>query len=313
MTPPIVFEIGNCMLCGSGESVPAGTTAWRGYTLAYSLCRGCGLKFMNPRPNRQWYLDFYASEFWEDKFQNKSWRAGTRFNWLWKLVKGGVSGRLRKGTKRAQLVVPEILKRVHLNSSSRVLDVGCAFGLILKEIKKKTDAKVFGIEPNRSARAMSGVELIGETAEDLVSLGSFHNAFDLIIFSNVLENIVDPRPVLEACKRLLSDNGVLYVDSPNVFYYDAMNPYHPFIYSPDTLAKLLESCGFSIRETLFEKSIGSEAETSKPFSTPRPNFVTLFAVKGRVRPVQPWSPEVKILLAEMQFSARRYKYVKSLR
>ena len=115
--------------------------------LAYSLCRGCGLKFMNPRPTRQWYLDFYASEFWEDKFQNKSWQEGTRFNWIWKLLKGGVSGRKRKGMKRAQLVVPEILKHVQVNSTSRVLDVGCAFGLILHEIKKATDAKVFGIEP----------------------------------------------------------------------------------------------------------------------------------------------------------------------
>ena len=138
-TLPIVFENINCMMCGSSESVPAGTTTWRGNTLAYSLCRGCGLKFMNPRPTRQWYLDFYASEFWEDKFQNKSRQEGTRFNWIWKLLKGGVSGRMRKGMKRAQLVVPEILKHVQVNSTSRVLDVGCAFGLILHEIEKEFD------------------------------------------------------------------------------------------------------------------------------------------------------------------------------
>jgi 2-polyprenyl-3-methyl-5-hydroxy-6-metoxy-1,4-benzoquinol methylase len=316
-TLPIVFENVSCMMCGSSESVPAGTTAWRGNTLAYSLCRGCGLKFMNPRPTRQWYLDFYASEFWEDKFQNKSWQEGTRFNWIWKLLKGGVSGRMRKGMKRAQLVVPELLKHVQINSTSRVLDVGCAFGLILHEIKKATGADVFGIEPNRSARAeaerRTGVEFIGNSAEDIISLKGFDGAFDLVIFSNVLENIVDPRPILKACKQLLSDNGVLYIDSPNVFYYDAMNPYHPFIYSPDTLTKLLESCGLGVRKILFEESTAAEAAASRPFSTPRPRFITLFAVKGTARPVQSCAIAAQTLLEEMALSARRYKTVRRLR
>ena len=198
-----------------------------------------------------------------------------------------------------------------------MLDVGCAFGLILHEIEKATGAKVFGIEPNRSARAeaerRAAVEFIGNSAEDVISLSAFHGAFDLIIFSNVLENIVDQRPILKACKQLLSDNGVLYIDSPNVFYYDAMNPYHPFIYSPETLTKLLGSCGLSVREILFEESTGAEAATSKPFSTPRPRFITLFAAKGTARPVQPRVTAVQTLLEEMALSARRYKNMRRLR
>ena len=47
--------------------------------------------------------------------------------------------------------------------------------------------------------------------------------------SNVLENIVDPLPVLEACRRVLAADGLLYVETPNFFHYDAMNPYHPYI------------------------------------------------------------------------------------
>ena len=92
-----------------------------------------------------------------------------------------------------------------------------------------------------------------------------------------------------------------------------MNPYHPFIYSPDTLAKLLESCGLSVREILFEESTGAEAATSKPFSTPRPRFITLFAVKGTACPVQTSVIAVQTLLEEMALSARRYEKVRRLR
>jgi 2-polyprenyl-3-methyl-5-hydroxy-6-metoxy-1,4-benzoquinol methylase len=313
-TSPIAFENVDCMICGNGESIAAGSVSWRNNTLSYALCQNCGLKFMNPRPTRQWYLDFYEGEFWQDKFQNKSWQQRAKLNWIWRLIKGGVSGRLRKGRKRARLVVPEILRRVKIGPKSRVLDIGCAFGLILDEIKTNTGADVFGIEPNLYARSeaerRTGVKFIGKSAEDVLSLQSLHNTFDLIIFSNVLENIVDPRPILGACRQLLSENGVLYVDSPNVFYYDAMNPYHPYVYSPETLSNLLGSCGLATNEILFEKSIHQEIETNKPFAISRPRFITVFSTKGNTASVQPSSKPAIALLEEMAISSRRHERLK---
>lgn len=38
--------------------------------------------------------------------------------------------------------------------------------------------------------------------------------------------------------------GVLLIHSVNAEYYDAMDPYHPFLCSPDTVRRLLALCGF---------------------------------------------------------------------
>jgi 2-polyprenyl-3-methyl-5-hydroxy-6-metoxy-1,4-benzoquinol methylase len=279
----IEFEEAICIICDKNNTHPAGEVVWRGNTLQYCVCGNCGLKFMNPRPTRDWYRNFYINEFWEDKFANRSWRGKGMFELLWRLLKGGVSGRLSKGRKRALQVVPEILSRKSLTSASKVLDVGCAFGMILEEIKAKTNATVYGVEPNDSARAEAekrvGVEFIGRTAEDLVAITGMDGTFDIIIFSNVLENIVDPRPVLQAARRLLNNDGLLYVDTPNVFYYDAMNPYHPYVYSPTSLSNLLSACDFEILESVFEPPTDRENE-GLPFNCKRPRFVTAYSRKS---------------------------------
>lgn len=310
----IDFETVTCLICDSSQSVPAGKTEWRGNTLSYVVCSSCGLKYMNPRPTQAWYIHFYATEFWEDKFARRSWRSGAKFNFLWKMFKGGVLGRIEKGRKRARQVVPEILKRVELGPTSKVLDVGCAFGLILDEIKTRTGAEVFGIEPNASARSeaerRTGIKFIGTSAEDIVSLKGHDGNFDLICFSNVLENIVDPRPILSSVSKLLSANGVLYVDTPNVFYYDAMNPYHPYIYSPDSIQRLLRLCGLQPFETVFETETTSKANLNQPFTVSRPRFVTVYAKAGAPVPQGKASVDTAALLERIALSGQRYNFLK---
>jgi hypothetical protein len=67
-----------------------------------------------------------------------------------------------------------------------------------------------------------------------------------MILSQALENILRPRDALRAAARLLAPSGRIYIDTSNFYYYNAINPYHPYIFSPETLEELLASAGFHI-------------------------------------------------------------------
>ncbi|MDZ4243489.1 MAG: methyltransferase domain-containing protein, partial [Candidatus Doudnabacteria bacterium] len=67
--------------------------------------------------------------------------------------------------------------------------------------------------------------------------------FDAIIFSHVLENATDPLQVIRWANSCLSANGVIYIQTPNLLVFDQMNPYHPFIFSRNSLRVLIEKAG----------------------------------------------------------------------
>jgi hypothetical protein len=88
--------------------------------------------------------------------------------------------------------------------------------------------------------------LVGTSAEAFFCNGSAPQRYDVILFSHSLENIVAPIPVLEGARRALGDYGVVLVYTPNLEYFDSMNPYHPYIYSPETLTRLVSRAGLGV-------------------------------------------------------------------
>lgn len=297
----IEWEDVSCMLCGSRDGFPAGSVEWRSNRLNYEICTGCGLKYMKPRPSQAWYRDFYEREFWEDKFDNRSWRAGVASHLPWKWLRGGLGGRLHKGRKRAKVVAPLIADHVSLKPQARVLDIGCAFGLILERLKLEHGCEPYGIEPSNVARDYAtrhgGVKFIGTSAEDLPGLTGYDGYFDLVIISNVLENIVDPVPVLAAVRRLLRTGGMLYVETPNFFYYDSMNPYHPYIFSEETLSRLLAEAGLDPVISLYRNPVGAATPDGHVDRTTRKKFVTIIARPGDASRPVPGGVDVDRLLA----------------
>lgn len=295
-TEAIDWESVGCMLCYHTDNRPAGNVEWRGNVLNYSICLHCGLKYMNPRPTAAWYRDFYASEFWEDKFENRSWRPG-QATWMpWHWLRSGFSGRIRKGRKRAKAVTPLIAEHARLQAGARVLDIGCAFGLILDRLRRDFRCEPYGIEPSRVARDYAarscGVSFIGITAEELPKLSAYDGCFDLVIMSNMLENIVEPRLILEACRRVLKDEGSIYIETPNFFYYDAVNPYHPYIYNEATLSALLAQAGLEVGISIYKASVGVAAPENHIDRVSRVKFITVFAKPGE--PTNPIDGDVDV-------------------
>ncbi|MFD1953958.1 glycosyltransferase [Paenibacillus thailandensis] len=105
----------------------------------------------------------------------------------------------------------------------RVLEVGCACGATLLEIKNQyPNAELYGIELNASEANIAG-KFANVEAEDVeMKLSYPESFFDYMIFADVLQHLHNPWQVVENVKKYLKPNGKLLISLPNVMHYSVL-------------------------------------------------------------------------------------------
>ena len=106
-----------------------------------------------------------------------------------------------------------------VGGSKRVLDVGCATGYLARTLGER-GCTVSGIEPDEMAAEEARPyldRLIVGNVETLDLDESFgEERFDVVVFGDVLEHLLDPLATLRKCRRLLADRGTVVASIPNV-------------------------------------------------------------------------------------------------
>jgi len=140
----------------------------------------------------------------------------------------------------------------------RLLDVGCGPGFLLEAAAARGWEPV-GVDPSpfSVARARRQGFIAHEgMLEDL----DLEPGFDALALLQVVEHMIDPRPLLSECLRLLRPGGALLVATPNPASLlarvkaEAFNywipPVHCAWYPPRALGRLLTDAGFRpVRES----------------------------------------------------------------
>ncbi len=144
-----------------------------------------------------------------------------------------------------------------------LLDVGCALGYFLKGIRDHSSWKVHGVEFGKDAARFAREKLDLDVHEgDLKSAGYAERFFDFIHINNVLEHVTDPAGLLRECRRILRDDGVLFLSVPNGacdvrplvdFFRSEDRPArsgsgHIFFFPQETLIRMVRESGFHIRK-----------------------------------------------------------------
>lgn len=155
----------------------------------------------------------------------------------------------RRLTLIADVIVP------HLRSPDvRVLDVGCASGRLLANLRDRGYSRVTGLDPSpvcaATAARLYSVEVRTMTVHELAAA---KEEFDFVVMVGVLEHLRDLDDVLASIVTLLSPTGLLYVEVPDVTAFaDWPNaPYQDFstehinFFSPVSLDNVLNASGLS--------------------------------------------------------------------
>jgi 2-polyprenyl-3-methyl-5-hydroxy-6-metoxy-1,4-benzoquinol methylase len=144
---------------------------------------------------------------------------------------------------------------------ARVLDIGCGMGEFLGALTGTKFERV-GLEPNPYAAQWVREHLGIEVVEGLYGTGRFAPAsFDVIVATQVLEHVADPREFLSAAFQHLRPRGMLVIDVPSYnnprFLAYRLTGYrrvvqtefiasHLFYYTRPTLAQLVREAGFRV-------------------------------------------------------------------
>jgi 2-polyprenyl-3-methyl-5-hydroxy-6-metoxy-1,4-benzoquinol methylase len=160
-------------------------------------------------------------------------------------------------------------------STGNFLDVGCASGEFLYGVKLESGWNVIGTDVNPDVVAEASQRLgIEIRCGEIQTVNFENNFFDFIHVRDVLEHVTNPMEFLNECRRILKNDGTLYISVPNgsADLQAKLNSYsenkipsttntgHIFFFPSVALNLMFEKSGFKICKTYsfgFKKGLRS--------------------------------------------------------
>jgi SAM-dependent methyltransferase len=246
---PAYFESVPCYLCGSRDSEPFITAqddlTGKPGTFTFVTCRSCHLRYQSPRVT----LD-HIGEYYDDNYI--AHRKKRRWGLLTPLVEHGMN-KLDADKDRI------VSRYVALDSSSSVLDVGCAVGTFLQRLRQRYDASVVGLDfKDLSAHpSLRGVEFHRSLFYDALLASE---RFDLVTMWHFLEHDYDPLRSLRTARRVMKPHGRLIVEVPRLdsrtfaWFGDRwpglQAPQHTVLFDRDSLLRSVRKSGLEVVDYL---------------------------------------------------------------
>ena len=133
----------------------------------------------------------------------------------------GTGGGYSKNDKDRLIQTAEFISARLQNKNARILDLGCANGGLLKELKNCGFNNIVGLDPSSACVEITKGEVGCEAFQmSLFAANKSLGKFDLVILSHVLEHLLDLSSTVSKLDTLLNGDGLLYVECPNAQNYN---------------------------------------------------------------------------------------------
>jgi len=237
-----MIEVEKCIVCGSNNKTSFITC--EDHTVSHEKfnideCSDCGFKFTSPRPEDNSLGQYYQSEEYVSHSDTTKGIVNTLYHYV------------RKYTllKKLKLIL-------RYSAPGKIIDFGCGTGAFL-DICKKSNWKVYGIEPGANAREITKKKIGNNLYPDIKSFNENYPELkvDIITLWHVLEHIPDIEEFFSFVDTHLIANGTLIIAVPNCSSYDAKIfteywaaydvPRHLWHFTPETITKLFGNRNFN--------------------------------------------------------------------
>ncbi len=247
----VLHEI-NCPLCQAKDY----TIVYSKPTFRFVRCNECGVLYQNPRPKNEFIQNRYDDNYFQYEIENQ------------------------KNFFQLQLKTFEdckIEKLVNGFEKKRILDIGCATGLLLNHLKQK-GAHVYGVEictqSCRYAYENFNLTLYNGTIENAHYESNY---FDIVHFSHLIEHLEDPINFMKEIYRITKKDGYVLITTPREdsfwsrFFglkWRSLIPDHLILFSRQHLESLIKISGFNpiFIESWGSIPIDSKLKFLKPFT-----------------------------------------------
>ena len=146
-----------------------------------------------------------------------------------------------------------------LSKTAFCLDIGCSTGRLVKLLRGKGYSNTFGIDialPALTIGKAGGLDLALASAEKGLPFAT--NAFDVIFFLDVVEHLTRPYEALVEIRRILKDNGLLVITTPNAGsiirlllgkrWYALKDKTHLYYFDSFSMTYILAKAGYRIEK-----------------------------------------------------------------
>lgn len=197
-------------------------------------CKKCGLVYLEQPDNIKEVYDFYSNSY------------------------SGYYKQEEVNDARFQLIKPYLQKR------KSVIEIGCSRGDFLLRVKPYA-GRISGIELKkedvRYARRNNRLNIFELPVEEF----KCKEKFDIVCCFQVFEHIPDPNLFLRSLRKIIKPRGIIFIEVPSIddpllnlyrlpgfdkFYFKS---YHLYLYSKETLRKILKKNGFDAKITLQQR------------------------------------------------------------
>ncbi|BAY60650.1 type 11 methyltransferase [Calothrix brevissima NIES-22] len=230
--------------------------------IQFVICQSCDTVYANPRPRPEHLEEYYQNS------ENYSY-------WNKYIFPASELVRREKIFQPRVQKVLEICQKFSIPTNT-ILEVGAGFGIFCEEMQKTgIFQRVIGVEPTPDLAQTCrdrGIAII----EKPIELVAFDNdSVDVIVNFEVIEHLFAPREFVTKCYDLLRNSGIFILTCPNVKGFDiltlgdkssAVDNEHINLFNINSLARLLESCGFEVIEKNTPGKLDAELVRNKILS-----------------------------------------------
>ncbi len=170
----------------------------------------------------------------------------------------GVFGRIVYGLYPNEMLWP--LSRIHLNKSSKILDVGCGAGASLYALRDLGFDKLLGVDPYISHDIVyqNGLKILKKELDEV------GREWDVVLFHHSFEHLSHPLSTLQTVSRILARHGLCIIIMPTfpsyawevygIHWVQLDAPRHIIIHSRSSLAFLGAYCGMTLVNVIYNST-----------------------------------------------------------
>lgn len=188
-------------------------------------------------------------------------------------------------------------------NKGRLLDIGCAAGILLDEAKK-LGWEVYGVELSswgiEYAKDKFGINVFQGSLEETSFPDDY---FDAIVMADSIEHFPDPKDCLNEAGRILKVGGVICVSTPDAGSvlsrvmgraWWGIKQSHLFYFNKNTISRILNDTGFKI--------LGFSSHT-RFFSLNylAPKFVPFCGIKSGIKRILDKFPFIASIIVRINF------------
>jgi len=159
----------------------------------------------------------------------------------------------------------KVLKNIDKNS--KILEIGCGNGFVLKKLYQHGYKNIYGIEPSIDAKNNADKKIANNIITDILKPKLFHKkSFDFIFFFQTFDHIPNPNEFLKLCYSLLKKGGYILSFNHNINSFSSkilkekspiIDIEHTYLYNPQTMKLIFENNKFHTVTTFSPNNIVS--------------------------------------------------------